>query len=134
MLFVMLLLTGCRNAEKKEHEIISFEEYDFTKIDCAVIVNVHTGSCTYITNQNDINEICDFIKKISGKDGISSKGYYEGTYSLELQENDQTVFEIGFGDNPVFHFGEYEEGYPVRYSLVDCSIEEITGFFSRFED
>lgn len=124
--------------------LISFSDQDFSKVHSIALTNCHNGKKTYIEDGNSVTEICDFLFNVSGKDGTSAKGYYEGSYALSLyentsaslaqQENEPAVFSIVFGDLDSFYYGEYGDGYPVRFALKDISIDEVISFLGGYDE
>lgn len=115
-----------------ELQNINFAKSDFSSVNSIRLTNCHNGHTTYLTPEA-IREVTAFIQALKGKDGISAKGYYEGSYSLTFIEDKEEVFSIGFGDTHTFHYGDYGDGYPVRYTLDGIGIEEVTKFLAQYD-
>lgn len=141
LILSLLLLCGC-SASEKEPEI-SFADTDFSNVNSVLLINLHNGKQTYIDDAESVEEICDFLRNMKGEKGTSAKSYYEGTYgialyasesaSLAVSESETPVFSIGFGDTSSFYYGEFEDGYPVRYSMTSNIIEEVVSFFKQYD-
>ena len=138
---IISTLAGC--TQKDGIETISFRDTDFSQVQSGVLRNMHNGKGTYITTPEDIQEICAFLRTIRGKDGISSKGYYEGIYTLTLYANpsatqavlkeEAPLFSIGFGDKDTFHYGDFGDGYPVRYTLQGTTTDKIVEKLATYD-
>lgn len=127
-----LILSGCGG--KKEELSVSFGDVDFSSVTKAQMQNAHNGTWTEITEPEDVKAVCEFLKTVSGKEGGSAKGWYEGTYALQLMEEDGSVyFHLAFGDSDAFFYGSYGDGYPVRYVLDGVTIQEVTDFLGKFD-
>lgn len=130
VLLSAILFSAC--TARNEALSMSLTEIDFSSVTQIKIQNAHNGKWTYITEPEEVGEICAFLHQVSGKEGHSAKGYYEGTYSLTLLNGEEKVFSIGFGDSDSFFCGEFGDGYPVRYLLDGMGIEEVTGFLKQY--
>ena len=64
---------------------------------------------------------------------MSSKGYYGGSYSLDIYNGSNKIFSIGFGDDESFNYGDYGDGYPTRYDLHGVTREQVIRFLSQFD-
>ena len=95
--------------------------------------NLHNGKDTVITEAESIESILGFINKVAGVNATSSKGYYGGSYSLDVYNGSNKIFSIGFGDDESFNHGDYGDGYPTRYDLRGVTKEEVIRFFSQFD-
>lgn len=131
---MILCLFGCSKVGEPVDASISFEEQVFSEADKVIIQSAHTGKSATIEAPEDIREIGEFMNRISGIDGISSKGYYEGTYQVKFFKENQEFFCIGFGDNAIFNYGDYGDGYPERYTLDDVTISEVVEFFGQYQE
>jgi len=98
-----------------------------------LLQNCHNGKTTRIMDPDSIAAILDFLSTISGNNPVSSKGYYGGSYALTLKSGDDTVFSIVFADDDAFFFGDYGNGYPVRYTLADRRIDSVIAFFKQYD-
>lgn len=113
---------------------VSFADSDFDDISQVILYNCHNGRYSFIDDRQSVLDICAFIKGLSGKSGESGKGYYEGTYSIQLQsENEEAVFEMVFGDDNVFYYGKGEDGYMRRFRLIDQTSKEIASFLAQYD-
>lgn len=112
---------------------IAFSELDTSAITEVYLRNLHNGVITYVTDPEDVSAICEYIKGISGTNGGSSKGYYEGTYGVKLLHNYEETFSLSFGDSSTFAHGKGTDGYSIRYELADRDISDVTAFFCRFD-
>lgn len=112
---------------------INFAKSDFSAVNSVHLKNLHNGHTTFLT-PDAIPEITAFVQtSVAGKDGVSARGYYEGSYALTFYEDKTEVFSIGFGDTETFYYGEYGDGYPVRYTLDGITIDEVTTFLGQYD-
>lgn len=95
--------------------------------------NLHNGKDTVITDPADIQSIAEFFTKVQGANRTSSKGYYGGSYEVQLCNGSRTVLSIGFGDDDSFNCGDYGDGYPARYELWGVTREDVIRFLSQFD-
>lgn len=112
---------------------VSFAALEDANIEKVKLVNMHNGTISWIMDAEDVDSIVAFLQGISGHNGISSRGYYEGSYSVTLVSAEGEETHIGFGDTSVFNYGDYGDGYPVRYQLEDLSIAAVTEFFGQYD-
>lgn len=112
-------------------DIISAIEYD--EITEITLRNLHNGSWSHITDEMEVESVLHFLSKVEGINKTSSKGYYGGCYTIQLQDSDETIFSIGFGDDESFHYGDYGDGYPARYDLRGVTREDVIRFLSRYD-
>ena len=94
---------------------------------------MHNGKDTVITDPTDIESIAEFFSKVQGANRTNSKGYYGGSYEVQLFNGSRTVLSIGFGDDDCFNCGDYGDGYPARYELWGVTIEQVVRFFSQYD-
>lgn len=146
LILFIVLIGGCSPADTPEDAIprIRFASTDFSGVNSIVMRNLHNGKDSYIENAESVQAICEFLKSVSGINGGSSKGYYEGTYQLKLYgsasaslavlNEEAEIFSIGFGDSDSFCFGEYGDGYPTRFELDGLTIEDVTSFLAQYDD
>lgn len=137
----LLLFGGCSGKDKGLE--ISFADTDFSNVNSILLINLHSGEQTYIEDTESVEDICHFLRNIKGNKGTSAKGYYEGSYGVALYanasasaavlESETPIVSIGFGDTASFYYGEYEDGYPVRYTLTSIIIEEVITFFKQYD-
>lgn len=113
-------------------QYVDFENNDFSSIDKIIITDGSNGFKSEITNPKDISDIIDSIKTIEGKDPISDRGFYGFTYNVALYRNEEQCFSFGlFHDegNVSLTCSLYEtvngHNYPCRYTLTNCSYEDI---------
>ena len=115
-----------------ELQNISFANHDFSAVNSIHLKNLHNGHTTYLTPEQ-VREVTAFVNSLTGKNATTSRGYYEGSYSLTFIVDKTKVFSIAFGDTPIFNYGDYGDGYPARYQLDNLTIEEVTTFLSQFD-
>lgn len=137
---ILCLLPGCSDSDELK---ISFADMDFSAVNSVLLVNFHNGKSTYIEDTESVEEICVFLSTVKGEDGTSAKGYYEGSYGVALyantsasdavSESEVPILSIGFGDTGSFYYGTFEDGYPVRYTLMSSIIEEVISFFKQYD-
>jgi len=132
ILCAVLLLTACgRNDTAKEVTLAEHIPDAVTKIE---LQNCHNGQYTFLSDPDDIAQITDFLRTVTGTDAESGKGYYEGSYSLSFYQNEEKTFSMAFGDTDCFYMGEYGDGYPIRCLLKDTTIrDDVIPFFSQFD-
>lgn len=127
---LIVLFAGCENAKTS----VSFENENFENISRVVLYNCHNGKSSCIDNPQSISDICTFLRRVSGEAKESGKGYYEGTYTVELQSQaGMTQFEITFGDSDVFYYGKGDDGYKIRFRLVNQTAKDITEFLEVYD-
>ena len=95
--------------------------------------NLHNGKDTVITDPAEIQSIAEFFTKVQGANRTSAKGYYGGSYEVQLCNGSRTVLSIGFGDDDSFNCGDYGDGYPARYELWGVTREDVIRFFSQYD-
>lgn len=119
-----------------EENQIDFSKLSFKNIGRIKITSAHTGNSVQIQEKKEIQEILDFLKKIKGTGRMSAKGFYEGSYHVSLYEadNQQPVFDIGFGDESAFYYGKHDtdQEYPNRYLLDGMTTDEVVSFFGKY--
>lgn len=112
---------------------ISFADLDTSGITEVSLQNLHNGVITYVTDPEDVSSLCEYIKGISGINGGSAKGYYEGTFGVRLLHNYKETFSLSFGDSSTFYHGKGADGYSIRYELADRDISDVTAFLSQYD-
>ena len=112
---------------------ISFADLDTEEVSIVELKNLHNGEYTFLVDQTDIIAVCDFLRDLSGIYVGSGKGYYEGTYQIQLLNDDQVLFSIGFGDSNSFHHGTGSDSYPNRYEPAGTDITKIVSFLSHYD-
>ena len=128
----MLLLCGCRREGFAAETALADHIPDtVTKI---ALQNAHNGQYTFIEDTGVITQISDFLRTVTGTGAESGKGYYEGSYSITMYQEEETVFSMAFGDSDCFYMGKYGDGYPIRYLLEEITVkEDVIPFFSQFD-
>lgn len=129
--FFALLASGCRGSEPAQQ--VSFEDADFSAITEVIIYNVRNGALSSVSEPEKVATVCDFIRGISGIGGISAKGYDAGSYTVYLYSKSGEEYKLMFGDGDVLCYGDYGDGYPVRYMLEGATSQDVTAFFSEYE-
>lgn len=132
LLCSVLLLTGCsQESVAAEAALVDHIPQGITKI---ALQNAHNGQYTFIEDTGVITQISDFLRTVTGTGAESGKGYYEGSYSITMYQEEEAVFSMAFGDSDCFYMGKYGDGYPIRYLLKDITItEDVIPFFSQFD-
>ena len=115
-----------------ERQSIHFAKHDFSAVNSIRLKNLHNGHTTYLT-PGQIPQVTAFVSSLTGINATTSRGYYEGTYSLTFIEDKEEIFSLSFGDTPTFLYGDYGDGYPARYQLDNITIEEVTAFLAQFD-
>ena len=126
------------------YDWISFADHPYWEVNSIVIQNGHTGKTTYINNPEDVSSICVFLSNITGHTGQSSIGYYDALQTLTFYRNQSAaaailaeeppVLEVTFGHDYSIYYGEYGDGYPIRYSLNGIHCEDAFLFLMPFEN
>lgn len=126
------------------YETISFADFPYSQVHSIVIKNGHTGKTTYLNDTDSVSGICDFLSSVSGRMGQSSIGYYDHLQTLTLYRNESApaailaeeppVMEITFGHNYFVYYGEYGDGYPIRYTLDGINCEDVFLFLMPYEN
>ena len=112
---------------------IHFADLDADAVTSIELKNLHNGAYSFLRYQDEKNAICNLLKGLSGINAGSGKGYYEGSYQIQLLNDEQVFFSIAVGDTPSFYYGKGEDGYPVRYILVGHDIKDIIAFLSEYD-
>ncbi len=140
LLFVLSLITvfslaACSElSQSADHsDAISFRRTDFSRADRIVIRNLHNGRETELQNSEDIQEIAKTLRSIRGDGKESQQGTYGGIYELKVYCGNDMFFDIAFGDDASFAYGDYGDGYPCRYRLVGKTTQELTDFFAVYD-
>lgn len=114
---------------------IDFTQLNTENVKSVVLDNAHNGKTTFITDQNDVDEICAIVKSVYGVNGISGRHYYEGSYVVTLKDAAHTdIMTIQFGDSDAFFHGTGEDGYAVRYELEGLTIGGIIRLLSKYDE
>ena len=132
ILCAVLLLTTCgRNDTAQEVTLADHIPDTATKME---LQNCHNGRYTFLSDPDDIAQITDFLRSVTGTDAESGKGYYEGSYYIAFYQGEEKIFSMAFGDSDSLYMGEYGDGYPIRYRLKDITIQDdVIPFFSQFD-
>lgn len=112
---------------------IEFTDLNAAEVTAVTLQNAHNGIFTHIIDPDSIAGICDIIKSVYGSNGISGKGYYEGSYSVTLYNADEKIMSVGFGDTNSFFYGKGKDGYPIRYDLEGLSIDGVIRLLSEYD-
>ncbi|MBQ8834745.1 MAG: hypothetical protein IJ001_07470 [Oscillospiraceae bacterium] len=130
---IALILVGCgQNGPESE---ISLSEFNLAGVTEITLNNCHNGEKTTLTDAEDIAAVTDFLQSVTGADPQSGKGYYEGSYVVQLYRDGEEVLSIGFGDSDCFYMGDFGDGYPARYVLTDITVSsDVIPFFSRYDE
>lgn len=125
---------GYATFEISDQGVYALADIDKSSVNQIQLQNLHNGQYTFLSDEAAISEICAYLDGIIGVDFGSSKGYYEGTYAVTLQFRDTSeYFSVAFGDSSSFSLGQGDDGYPVRYELLNCEIQDVVEFFSQFD-
>ncbi len=132
ILCAVLLLTACsRNDTAQEVTLADHIPDTATKME---LQNCHNGQYTFLSDPDDIAQITDFLRIVTGTDAESGKGWYEGSYSIACYQDEEKVFSMAFGDSDCFYMGDYGDGYPIRYLLEGMTVkEDVIPFFAQFD-
>ena len=108
---------------------------DLSGVDRIVLTNCHNGRKTDLTDPEAIASVIAFLRKTVGSHPESGRGYYEGSFSLELFRGDTEVLSLAYGDSDCFYTGKGADGYPLRYPLTGMTVkEDVVPFFSGLEE
>ena len=125
---------GYATFEISDQGVYALADIDKSSVNQIQLQNLHNGQYTFLSDEAAVSEICAYLDGIIGIDFGSSKGYYEGTYAVTLQFRDTSeYFSVAFGDSSSFSLGQGDDGYPVRYELLNCEIRDVVEFFSQFD-
>lgn len=125
---------GYATFEISDRGVYALADIDKSSVNQIKLQNLHNGQYTFLSDEAAISEICAYLAGISGADYGSSKGYYEGTYAVTLQFSDTSeYFSVVFGDSSSFNLGQGDDGYPIRYELLNCEILDVVAFFSQYD-
>lgn len=123
---------------------ISFADQPYSEVNSIAIYNGHTGKTSYINDAKSVRDICGFLSNVSGTNGQSSMGYYDTLHTLTLYHNasaaaavlaeEEPVLTITFGHDYFVYYGEYGDGYPIRYTLDEINCEDVFLFLQPFEE
>lgn len=125
---------GYATFEISDRGVYALADIDKSSVNQIKLQNLHNGQYTFLSDEEAISEICAYLDGITGSDYGSSKGYYEGTYAVTLQFSDTSeYFSIAFGDSSSFSLGQGDDGYPIRYELLNHEILDIIEFLSQYD-
>ena len=125
---------GYATFEISDRGLYALADIDKSSVNQIQLQNLHNGQYTFLSDEAAVSEICAYLDGIIGIDFGSSKGYYEGTYAVTLQFRDTSeYFSVAFGDSSSFSLGQGDDGYPVRYELLNCEIQDVVEFFSQLD-
>ena len=132
---IILCLSGCAGNADSIPLDLSFSDFDLSGTTVIRLQNCHNGMSSYVTDPEAISEIIAFLQNYSGGDAESGKGYYEGSYALSFYESldSDPIVSFGFGDENVFYYGDYGDGYPCRYHLKGVTVQEIADFLFPYD-
>ena len=133
VIFLTLALAGC-GQDAPGGEIQVRDLCDLAGTTKIILTNAHNGERVYIKDKAQIEEIAAFVGETVGQYDGSGKGYYEGTYSVEFYNGEENIFSLGYGDSNCFYTGKGDDGYPLRYLLVDRTIaDDVIPFFTPYD-
>jgi len=129
---MLICLGGCKEAELLSY---SFKDYDFSQVTSIEVNNLVSLETYIVGDKVEIERICDFLQTLSGNDGISAKGFYGGgTYRIRLYNGDREIDSIIFYCKDEFDYGDFGDGYPVRYGNSIPSSREVVDFFCQYDE
>lgn len=127
-----------------KYDTISFADFPYSEVHSLVIRNGHTGKTTYVSDMDSVSTICNFLSTVTGCIGQSSIGYYDHLQTVTLYRNESApaailaeeppVLELTFGHNYFVYYGEYGDGYPIRYTLNGINCEDVFFFLMPYEN
>ena len=133
VLILALVLAGC-GQDAPGGEIQVRDLCDLAETTQIILTNAHNGERVYIKDKAQIEEIAAFVGETVGQYDGSGKGYYEGTYTVEFYIGEENIFSLGYGDSNCFYTGKGNDGYPLRYLLVDRTIQDdVLPFFTPYD-
>lgn len=125
---------GYATFEISDQGLYALADIDKSSVNQIKLQNLQNGQYTFLSDEAAISEICAYLDGIVGADYGSSKGYYEETYAVTLQFSDTSeYFSVVFGDSSSFNLGQGDDGYPIRYELLDREILDVVEFFSQYD-
>ena len=128
----LLCLGGC-----KEEELLSFSfaDYEFPEMDSVVVWNYVSGKKYTITEPEEIEKILAFLRTVEGFEGISAQGFYGGaTYQVAFHKGKNRIEFVTFLGEDEFDFGDFGDGYPVKYQTSTPSSREVVDFFCQYDE
>lgn len=129
---LLLSLSGC--GEEKPLSF-SFEDYDFPEMTHIVIGNYVTQKRYTVSDSVEIEKILSFLRTVQGTDGISAKGFYGGTtYQIQFWNGENRVEYVTFLTHDEFDFGDFGDGYPVKYLTSTPNSREVVDFFCQYDE
>lgn len=132
---LLVCLSGCSSDTVSTPSDFSFSDLDLSKTTVIRLQNAHNGMSSYISDPEDVAAIIAFLQNYSGGDVESAKGYYEGSYALSFYESAEAdpIASFALGDENVFYYGDYGDGYPCRYHLKGVTVQEIAAFLFPYD-
>ena len=129
ILSVLLLtaLTGCGGKTAETPENLTLSDFDFGRVNSMDLKNFRTGRETQTIYPDQLAEITDFLKNVTGTDPEPGKDCGSPLYSVTLKADFDTVLTLTFGENGQLVC------YGARYTLTSPGPEDMTAFFSRFD-
>ena len=129
---LLLCLGGC-----KEEDLLSFSfvNYEFPEMDSIVVSNYVSGKRYTVTEPEEIGNILNFLRTVEGSEGISAQGFYGGaTYQVEFHKGNNRIDYVTFLGSDEFDFGEFGDGYPVKYQTSTPTSREVVDFFCQYDE
>ncbi len=112
---------------------ISFRDVDFSGADRVVVQNLHNGRDNEITAPEEIKEITKLLRSVRGNGKQSNQDQPGGTYGVTVFSGEEELFTISFGGDGSFAYGDFGDGFPCRYHLLEKTSQEMTDFFSVYD-
>lgn len=135
MLLCMVLLLCLGGCTEEELLSFSFADYEFPEMDSIVVGNYVSQKSYTVTEPEEIEKILAFLRTVEGTEGISAQGFYGGTtYQVAFYRDGSRIDFVTFLGSDEFDFGEFGDGYPVKYQTSTPTSREVVDFFCQYDE
>ena len=134
LVLLCVWLTVCFAGCGEELLSYSFESYDFSQVTEVQVNNLVTLETYTVSEAAEVEKICGFLQTVRSSERISAKGFYGGgTYRVRLYSGEKEIDSIIFYGGDEFDYGEFGDGYPVKYQTSTPTSREVVDFFCQYD-
>ena len=153
LLTCMLWITSCshtvsqaESANTASSDAYAMHDFDFADVKAIQIRSGITGNTILLTKQSDMEAIINAVTPLSGRDPISSRGYYGWSYDFMFFEtsspNDKDTPILSFalcdfGNSTAYlTYGVYEEvnghSYSAMYTVDPSTVDAVADVCTNY--